>query len=555
MRRGERKRRRMGYVRVSLDDELQLVRSVEGVGARSSWFVVTAGVVLALVGISLLGAELVNIHRQRVHREKLGRFLREKGLSRRFLPKVRSNEAMDLAGGAASCVGLVLLVAGWDRRRTSERRARFRVGQTADSDYVLGQPFLREGWVDLLKWKEGRWEVNGPTGSSIRFLSRREDRNRAASGSPVDVADDGAPLVLDADRVCLVDVGPHRFELSLEERPVGVGTARPKGDSVGFYVGSLVVHGGLLAMLFALPGEASMMNPDSVAMRGRFQRLAVRQVRDQAKSPSARRKPRRPPVKVADRSVRRKNSRFSGPVDERIKRPTPGSGGVSVGSGAGRKPSTVGIVGALGRMNGKMLSSVFARDSAISSEAEQTLGSLVGNTSGDTFGIDALGLGGPRGGGPSGSGAIGLGTWGSPFGPGTGGGTFGPGTRGGGYEVPGHKKRQRIVGFSSHVQVSEGVSPAIIRRVVRRHLSEVRYCFVQYGLAVNPKASGRVKVRFSIDRNGRVVASAVVSSSMHLPAMERCIARAVRRWRFPRLGSSVGMVLVGYPFIFHAPNQ
>ncbi|MCD6499411.1 MAG: AgmX/PglI C-terminal domain-containing protein, partial [Deltaproteobacteria bacterium] len=57
--------------------------------------------------------------------------------------------------------------------------------------------------------------------------------------------------------------------------------------------------------------------------------------------------------------------------------------------------------------------------------------------------------------------------------------------------------------------------------------------------------------RFIIDRSGRVLGSAIASSSLHSRGTERCILAAIRRWHFPKLGANVSVVQVLYPFIFH----
>ncbi len=556
MRRARIRKEKMGSVRASLAGEVRVVRALEASRHSLAWPLLAVGLVLGLLGAAILATELVHIQRQQAHRAELGRFLRRKGLSLRYLPKVRSSHVLDVTGTAFSAAGLVLLIAGWDRRRNARWSSRFRVGQTADCDYVVGEAEIHAGWMDLMSWKEGGWRVIQPKGANLRCFRPSGETWVVVDPEPLMKRDESGRrfFELAEDMRCELSMGLHHFVLSTEERLPIEGSAKFGRESVGFYVGSLAFHGGLLLLLMATPPEASVMNPDSLNMRGRFQTMALRDQRAKMQR-VAKRREKRMPVKVAERKVRR-HQRRAGPVDERIKQVSGGSGsGPAHGRGRAGRPSNAGIAGALGRMDGKILSSVFARDSALSSEAEQTLGHLVGNTSGDAFGIDALGLNGGRGGGPSGAGAIGLGTWGSPFGPGGGGGVLSPGNRGGGYDLPTRHQHHKIVSLSTSVDVTEGVSPAIIRRVIRRHLSEIRYCYVQFGLVVSAKASGRVKVRFSIDRNGRVVSAGVVSSSMHLPAMERCIARAVRRWRFPRLGRDTGLVLVGYPFIFHSPNR
>jgi TonB family protein len=86
----------------------------------------------------------------------------------------------------------------------------------------------------------------------------------------------------------------------------------------------------------------------------------------------------------------------------------------------------------------------------------------------------------------------------------------------------------------------------IIRRIVRRHINEVRYCYEQ-ALAARPKLEGRLAVQFTIAPTGQVLAAVLASSSLGAPAVESCIVNAVKRWEFPQPRGG-GLVIVSYPF-------
>jgi hypothetical protein len=60
-------------------------------------------------------------------------------------------------------------------------------------------------------------------------------------------------------------------------------------------------------------------------------------------------------------------------------------------------------------------------------------------------------------------------------------------------------------------QVVGGLDKDLIRRVVRAHINEVRYCYNQ-GLAKDPNLKGRVAVQFQIGSTGKVP-TAVVSET------------------------------------------
>lgn len=82
--------------------------------------------------------------------------------------------------------------------------------------------------------------------------------------------------------------------------------------------------------------------------------------------------------------------------------------------------------------------------------------------------------------------------------------------------------------------------------VIEAHVGEVRYCY-QQGLAMDPNLKGRVLVRFTVGRGGRVRTSAVASSTLPDKNVEACVARAVCRWLF-EVPPSNRTVTVSYPF-------
>jgi len=87
----------------------------------------------------------------------------------------------------------------------------------------------------------------------------------------------------------------------------------------------------------------------------------------------------------------------------------------------------------------------------------------------------------------------------------------------------------------------------IIRRIIRRHVNDVKDCYEQQ-LATNPTLAGKVMVSFTIAGSGKVIASTVESSTVNDPRVENCIVQAVRRWEYPKpLGG--GFVTVTYPFV------
>ena len=164
-------------------------------------------------------------------------------------------------------------------------------------------------------------------------------------------------------------------------------------------------------------------------------------------------------------------------------------------------------------------------------------GGLTGTEIGEAYGVAGLGLVGTgRGGGGTGEATIGLGSTGLV---GAAGGGSGAGFGGRGAKIP--MVRQ------AKATVTGAIDKDIIRRVVRSHLNELRHCYYQ-SLVRRPRLRGRVAVQFTINGAGRVPAAVVAESSLADPIVGQCMAKAVKRWAFPKPDGG-GNVLVTYPFI------
>ena len=190
---------------------------------------------------------------------------------------------------------------------------------------------------------------------------------------------------------------------------------------------------------------------------------------------------------------------------------------------------------------------IFARESAFGDNAEDVLGDLSSAPVGDAFGRSGLAM---LGTGPGGAGEH-EGTIG-------GGGPLNTIGKAGGGHGDEWRHGDTIAQLSRHhtrgpevtlypAVVKGGLDREIIRRIIRRRLNEVKFCYEQ-ALVTQPGLGGRVLVRFAIAPTGQVLSSVVESSTLGNPRVELCTAQAVRRWEFPKpLGG--GMVMVSYPFV------
>ncbi len=207
-----------------------------------------------------------------------------------------------------------------------------------------------------------------------------------------------------------------------------------------------------------------------------------------------------------------------------------------------------GILGVLKMSEGSHLASIFGRDTAAGNDAENVLGGLIGNEIGEAYGVGGLGLVGTgSGGGGTGEGTIGLGNFGT-IGKGGGGGNGSGYGRGAG-GLGGRRARAPDV-IPGQANVRGSLDKEIIRRIIRRHINEVKYCY-ESELTKKANLAGRISVQFTIAATGQVIASVLQSSTMGNLKVENCVTQAVRRWEFPKpLGG--GIVIVSYPFNFTA---
>jgi hypothetical protein len=212
---------------------------------------------------------------------------------------------------------------------------------------------------------------------------------------------------------------------------------------------------------------------------------------------------------------------------------------------AEEQAKNAGILGVLKMNEGSHLASIFGRDTALGNDPSDVLGGLIGNQIGEAYGVGGLGLvGSGSGGGGTGEGTIGLGNLGT-IGKGGGGGNGSGYGRGAG-GLGGRRAKAPDV-IPGQAQVRGSLDKEIIRRIIRRHINEVKYCYEQE-LLKKPDLGGRILVQFTISAAGQVVASVLQNSTMGNTRVENCTVQAVRRWEFPKpLGG--GIVIVSYPFV------
>jgi hypothetical protein len=190
---------------------------------------------------------------------------------------------------------------------------------------------------------------------------------------------------------------------------------------------------------------------------------------------------------------------------------------------------------------GARSASIFGRDTAAGSDAVNLLGGLIGNQIAEAYGVGGLGMVGTGSGGAgTGLGTIAIGNFGTL---GKGGGGYGRGLGG-----PGGRRVGAPEVIPGQSTVRGSLDKEIIRRIIRMHSNEVKYCYEQE-LTRKPALAGRISVQFVIAATGQVSSSVLQSSTMNNPRVESCVVQAFRRWEFPK-PSGGGIVIVSYPLNF-----
>lgn len=340
-------------------------------------------------------------------------------------------------------------------------------------------------------------------------------------------------------------------------RPVGIGTGPVFNWKNQFWTGvSLLVHIAFLLMFYFLPPRSASLSLDLLNQDSRLIKYLMEPPEAEEEKvewmqgggekqggTGTRHKDEEGQMGKQESPKTRNKYGIKGPKDNQDPH--------MARENAKEEAKTAGILGSLRQVTGSFNAptSPYGRDTALGNDPMSALGALMGDQIGDNFGYGGLGLRGTgRGGGGTGEGTIGLGNLGR-IGHGAGTGTGSGYGSGGGGGLRGREARAPTIRPGA-VESFGGLSKEVIRRVVHRHLNEVRFCYEEE-LKKRPDLDGRVTVKFIISPSGAVQSSAVSDSSLGNNQVETCIAQAVRRWTFPSPEGG-GIVTVNYPFMLAA---
>ena len=88
-----------------------------------------------------------------------------------------------------------------------------------------------------------------------------------------------------------------------------------------------------------------------------------------------------------------------------------------------------------------------------------------------------------------------------------------------------------------------------VAKVINSHFQEVRSCY-ERALLKEPGLSGKAVLEWTISISGNVTTVRTKTSSLRNAAVESCILRAIKTWKFPP--AKGGSVIITYPFLFNS---
>ena len=502
------------------------------------------GVALSAVSLGILLYTAYDVGKEKVLYEK---HLESGKEAKSFIWKPRG-AGSDILFFGSLVAGLALAYMGLKRNIKAERPT-YVIGADPEADAPVGQDYVggathtlvtpagADFTVNVTPQMTGEVQTDGQVVPLQHFVQQR--------GTSFNLPDRGRAKIDCGDTTFLVTSTPRPRAL---EVPFFIWRWSEQAYTVGSVVGLLL----FLLMIFSVPPDPKSLSLDLFNADNRFVNFLIKPPEEKEEEIPEWLKKKGPDEQGG------KGKRHKGEEGKMGKKTSKNKEGLYGLKGPKDNPDphlakklaeeqakNAGILGVLKMNEGSHLASIFGRDTALGTDPEDVLGGLIGNQIGEAYGVGGLGLVGTgTGGGGTGEGTIGLGNLGT-IGKGGGGGSGSGYGRGAGGLGGRRAKAPDVIPGQANVRGS--LDKEIIRRIIRRHINEVKYCYEQE-LLKKPELGGRVVVQFTISAAGQVIASVLQNSTMGNVRVENCVVQAVRRWEFPKpLGG--GIVIVSYPFV------
>jgi len=170
---------------------------------------------------------------------------------------------------------------------------------------------------------------------------------------------------------------------------------------------------------------------------------------------------------------------------------------------------------------------------------------MFGATVGDSFGFGGLGVRGTGSGGGGAGETVGIGGIGTK---GRGGGLGGYGQ---GVGSLGRKSDRDVSIATGTATIQGAIDKELIRQVIKEHAAQIRFCYEEE-LAVNPKLTGKVAVKWTIDADGNASNATIVEgTTLASPKVHQCMMDRIVTWQFPKPKGG-GYAVVTYPWILRS---
>jgi TonB family protein len=426
------------------------------------------------------------------------------------------------------------------------------IGPSKDQDFIVGKDLTDQERPLVLFDESGNEyglvitsEMTGHLEVDGEALTLEEAIERGLTRSAPGV--DGQVLALTSHTSARIEWRDNVFLFHFTSMPKGVGTSfGVDTQAIPYFAISAALHIALLIMAMSMPGDAGDLSLERLDEDDRFVEMMLKPKEqekkdsffdqgDEEKAAKAKGEETKAGKKSADQTD--KEMAIKGPPDNAT---------AEVRKEHNKKVAMNAGINKVFQSEG--VSSMFGSASeSVGSDAIHALGNMQGASKGDAKGFGGLGLSGAGRGGGGGMSEEGLGI-GRVGTAGRGGGGRGGKGYGEGAADMGDKGKAQPQVVPQRPDVTGSLDKEIIRRVVRQHRREIKFCYEQE-LQRNPELSGQVKVKFTISPSGDVVSAIVTESTLANRKVEQCMQGKIRRWNFPAPKGG-GIVEVNYPFNF-----
>lgn len=117
--------------------------------------------------------------------------------------------------------------------------------------------------------------------------------------------------------------------------------------------------------------------------------------------------------------------------------------------------------------------------------------------------------------------------------------------------VKGEKAVRGLIKESAPQDLPADLDPNAVAAKIRQYKGALVACY-ESALKRNPNLSGKITLRFTISKMGKVSKAEIETDTMHDEDVNRCIIERASNWRFPAPQGGGEEVQFAYPFIFQA---